>query len=184
MYGMVNKAMQKMVIDIHGEATWERILVRAGCEIEDFVRMQAYPDEVTYGLVGAAVEELGADPAELLRAFGVYWVSYARESGYGDFFDAYDNYTSFVQQLDAMHARLQLAFRELRAPQFACTVLSPTDLRVVYRSHRHGLAPFVIGLFEGLGPVFRVKAVVEQAEMHDSAEAGIEVHYRVQLEPA
>ena len=83
-----------------------------------------------------------------------------------------------------MHARLQLAFRELRAPQFSCTVLSPTTVRVVYRSQRHGLAPFVIGLFEGLGPVFGVKAVVEQTESHVSEETGVEIHYRVQLEPA
>lgn len=184
MYGMVNKAMHKMVVDFHGEETWLRIRERAGCEIEDFVRMDAYPDAVTYGLVGAAVEELNADPAALLRDFGVYWISYAQESGYRDFFQACDSYISFVQQLDAMHARLQLAFRELRAPQFACTVLSPTSVRVVYRSQRHGLAPFVIGLFEGLGPVFSVKVAVEKTEEHISEETGVEIHYLVQLEPA
>lgn len=184
MYGMVNKAMHKMVVDYHGEDAWARIRARAGCDIEDFVRMEAYPDEVTYGLVGAAVEELGEEPAAMLHAFGVYWISYAQESGYRDFFQACDSYVSFVQQLDAMHARLQLAFRELRAPQFACTVLSPTSVRVVYRSRRHGLASFVIGLFEGLGPVFRVKAVVEKTAEHVSEETGVEIHYRVQLEPA
>ncbi len=184
MYGMVNKAMHKMVVDVHGEDAWTRIRQRAGCEIEDFVRMDAYPDEITYGLVGAAVEELGEDPAAMLQAFGKYWISYAQESGYRDFFRACDSYIGFVQQLDAMHARLQLAFRELRAPQFSCTVLSPTAVRVVYRSTRHGLAPFVIGLFEGLGPVFNVKASVEKTEEHVSEKAGVEIHYRVQLEPA
>jgi Haem-NO-binding len=184
MYGMVNKAMEKMVVDFHGADTWTRIRERAGCDIEDFVRMEAYPDAVTYGLVGAAVEELGEDPAALLHAFGVYWISYAQESGYRDFFQSCDSYISFVQQLDAMHARLQLAFRELRAPQFACTVLSPTSVRVVYRSRRHGLASFVIGLFEGLGPVFNVKARVEKTAEQVSEEAGVEIHYQVLLEPA
>ncbi len=184
MYGMVNQAMQKMVVDIHGEDTWLRIRERAGCDIEAFVRMDAYSDSVTYSLVGAAVEELEAEPAALLHAFGVYWISYAQSAGYGDFFQTCDSYPSFVQQLDAMHARLQMAFRELRAPQFACTLESPDAVRVIYRSHRHGLDPFVVGLFEGLGPVFNVNAAVSKTAEHVSEESGVEIHYLVRLEAA
>ena len=58
MYGMVNKALQNMVVEAHGEQIWEQIRTRAGVDIEVFVSNQGYPDEITYQLAGAASEVL------------------------------------------------------------------------------------------------------------------------------
>jgi Haem-NO-binding len=181
MYGMVNEAMQQMITSLHGEATWQHIRAQVGCDLEHFIRLDAYPDELTYGLVGAAVAELRVPAPELLHEFGRYWVSFARHGGYGDFFRACATYEAFLVQLDAMHARLQLSFPGLRAPQFTCAIESPTSLRVVYQSHREGLAPFVAGLLEGLGEPFNVEAKVQHLHGRAPGTAGAEDHFRVTL---
>lgn len=183
MYGMVNEAMHQMVSEAHGEETWNRIRKGAGCEVERFVRMDSYPDELTYRLVGAAVEELQVPAEQLLHAFGEYWVAFARAGGYADFFRACDSYQGFVRQLDAMHARLELAFPDFKPPQFACRIESPDRIEVVYRSHRSGLAPFVRGLLVGLGEPFGVTATVEHLGGRPPESGGAEDRFIVTLAP-
>ena len=70
MYGLVNCAIQDLVTSKFGEDTWERIRSRAGVTSPRFVAMSAYPDEITYALVGAASEELHLTPAQILETFG------------------------------------------------------------------------------------------------------------------
>ena len=53
MYGLVNIAIRDMVIEGYGVKTWDAIRRKAGVEVDNFVSMQNYPDEVTYKLVGA-----------------------------------------------------------------------------------------------------------------------------------
>lgn len=174
MYGMVNQAIEEMVVELQGEATWERVRARAGAGREPFVRMQAYADELTFGLVSAAVEELQTPGDELLRSLGTYWVSFAQRSGYAAFFKASPDYASFLAQLDAMHVRLQLSFPQLVAPEFSCAALDGSRLEVLYRSRRRGLAPFVLGLLEGLGPVFGVDVRVAQRSSGSDARGVVE----------
>ena len=181
-YGMVNHALEQMVRELHGDATGGRLRQRAGVEVDDFVRLDAYPDALTYALVDAATLELETPASELLRSFGVYWVRYAQKSGYGPLFAASPDYAAFVSQLDAMHARLQLTFRQLRAPRFSCSVVDATHVRVVYQSHRPGLASFVLGLLEGLGPLYRVDALVTHASS-DQGPEGVQERFDVTLVP-
>ncbi len=181
MYGMVNRAMEQMVVEAHGEELWQRICRRAGCEVDHFVRLDPYPDELTYALVGAAAEELEAQASDLLHTFGGYWIGYAQRSGYGEMFRAVDSYAVFLQHLDSMHTRLQLSFTGLKAPQFSCVVEAPVRLQVVYRSHRVGLAPFIVGLLEALGPVFKVTAWVEHVRSKPPGEPGAEEHFVITL---
>lgn len=183
MYGMVNEAMCQMVTEAHGEAVWNRIRHAAGCEVDRFIRMDSYPDDLTYRLVGAAVEELGVPPDKLLHAFGEYWVAFARAGGYADFFRSCDSYHGFVLQLDAMHARLEIAFPDFKPPQFSCRVQSPESIEVVYRSHRVGLSSFVQGLLVGLGEPFGVRAEVERVDGKTPESGGTEERFIVTLAP-
>ena len=58
MYGMVNKGLRAFIVGAAGEATWQQIRDRAGVDVDRFVSMQGYPDDVTYALAGAAAEQL------------------------------------------------------------------------------------------------------------------------------
>lgn len=155
MYGLVNKAIEDLIRQNHGSRTWERIRARAGVEDAVFVGMNAYPDRITYDLVGAASEELGIPSSELLEAFGEYWILYTAREGYGELL-ALGGATleEFLLHLDELHTRVALTFPQLRPPSFRCTALKEGSLRLHYESERPGLAPMVVGLLRGLGRMF------------------------------
>ncbi|MEZ4236499.1 MAG: heme NO-binding domain-containing protein [Myxococcota bacterium] len=154
MYGLVNQAMQDLVVARHGQETWDRIRAAANVPHERFAAMTAYDDAVTYRLVGVASEVLDVPVPELLHAFGRYWVQYTASAGYGRLLTmAGDDLPTFLSQLDALHARVGLTCPELRPPGFRVD-RDGDDLVLHYWSDRPGLAPMVVGLIEGLGERF------------------------------
>lgn len=155
MYGMVNKAIEEMVCRAHGDETWERIRQRAGVDVEVFVRNQSYDDVCTYRLVGAAAAELGVAPAEVLRAFGEYWVQYTGKAGYQSLMAAGgSNLKEFLTNLPNLHTRVIMLYPKLIPPNFECSDVSDGSLLLHYHSHREGLTEFVVGLVRGLGLMF------------------------------
>jgi hypothetical protein len=144
MYGLVNKALQDMVVSAHGEETWERIKKEAGVDVEMFLTNEAYSDDITYALAGAASKVLDAPVPEVLEAFGVYWVLNTGPQGYGQLMDSGGaSLSDFLKNLPAFHTRVALIFPHLK-------------------SHRPGLAPFVVGLLKGLGQRFGTPVEVTQ----------------------
>ena len=83
MYGLVNKAVEDLVISGFGEETWEVVKVKAGVEEEVFISNQTYPDEVTFNLVAAASEVLDLPVSEILISFGEHWVLKTAVESYG-----------------------------------------------------------------------------------------------------
>lgn len=161
MYGMVNKAVEEMVTTRFGEETWERIRARAGIDVEVFISNEGYPDDVTYGLVAAASEELGLKPEEILEEFGGHWILHTARDGYGDLLDAAGaTLPEFLVNLPSFHTRVTLMYPKLLPPEFTVTDLRPGSLHLHYRSHRPGLKPFVVGLLKGLGVMFGVAVTI------------------------
>ena len=70
MYGLVNAAIQELVCSKFGADKWEAIKKKAGVDLQVFNRMQPYPEEMTYNLVGAVSEVLNipADQPSLTYA--------------------------------------------------------------------------------------------------------------------
>ncbi|MEM7517922.1 MAG: heme NO-binding domain-containing protein, partial [Planctomycetota bacterium] len=119
MYGLVNRAIRGLVEERFGEEAWEKISARAGVSSERFVAMDAYDDAITYGLVGAASEELGLDPGAILEAFGEYWTLFTLEEGYGDMLSMMGTtLDEFLDNLDSMHQRIQETMPALIPPSF------------------------------------------------------------------
>lgn len=163
MYGLVNVALERMILARGGQATWEHVCARARVDIEGFVGMRPYPDEVTVRLVTAAAEVLGESPEAVMEAFGEGWISFAVDSGYRDYLAlAGPTVLDVLANVDALHTRIQLVFREFRMPRFEVTERDATSLRLHYRSQRDGLAPFVAGLVRGLGRHFSTPVQVKQ----------------------
>lgn len=163
MYGLVNKALAQMVVSIHGAHAWETIKTRADVDVDVFVSMDSYPDEVTYKLVGAASDVLGDPPEALLEAFGEYWTLYTSQSGYGDYFRVGGTrLADFLANLDHLHARVGLIYPSMCLPSFTVEKLDDDNLLLHYRSERDGLAPMVVGLVKGLGKLFKERLTIEQ----------------------
>jgi Haem-NO-binding len=157
MYGLVNKAIQDMVCSKFGLETWQT----AAVQDDSFSSMEGYPDDVTHRLVKAASSVLALSPAQVMEAFGEFWVEYTATQGYGELMDmSGDDLPEFLDNLDNMHARVGVSFPKLQPPSFNCsdtTTDSATGdeaLKLHYHSHREGLAPMIVGLVKGLGSRF------------------------------
>ena len=171
MYGMVNRALEDMVCAAHGAETWEKIKAKAGVEVDLFLSNDAYPDEMTYNLVGAASEILEAPAPVLLEAFGVHWVTRTAAEGYGHLMKAAGtNLKDFLVYLPNFHTRVNLIFPHLNPPRFLCSDVGENSLKLHYFSDRRGLAPFVNGLIQGLSQYFSTPVEVKQ--ISDWSDAG------------
>lgn len=165
MYGMVNRAIEQLVVSLKGEAVWQQICQRAGVSAEGFVAMCPYHDDLTYGLVGAVSEALNLTPEQVLQAFGEYWILYTADEGYGELMQAGGNtLREFLGNLNDMHGRIETVFPQMRAPRFVVYDVGPGEYTLHYESERPGLAPMVVGLVHGLARRFEQSVEVRQVQ--------------------
>ena len=165
MYGLVNRAIEGLVLEKFGQDAWRRICKRAQLGQPNFVAMEAYDDAITYGLVAAASAELGMKPEAILEAFGEYWTQYTIEEGYGNLLSMMGNtLEEFLENLDSMHARVGGTMPQLVPPSFEREPQPDGSSILHYRSDREGLAPMVLGLLKGLAKRFGVRLEVRQLE--------------------
>lgn len=162
MYGMVNLAVRDLVITKFGESTWQTICDKAGVTSPDFVPLKAYPDHITYALIGAASETLGLTAEQILHAFGDHWVKYTASEGYGVMMDMFGrDFRSCLKNLNGMHSHMGAMMPELVPPRFTVDEIDPKHLRVHYFSTRQGLAPMVSGLLVALARKFGDTVTIE-----------------------
>jgi len=162
-YGMVNQALEDMLIERFGRPAWENVKKEAGVNVEVFITSNAYPDQMTYSLVGAASRTLGMTTEEVLRGFGQYWILKTARDGYGELLNlGGSNLPEFLENLPTFHTRISLIFSHLQPPGFSCQDITATSLRLRYYSDRPGLSQFVVGLLEGLGDMFKTPVRVLQ----------------------
>jgi hypothetical protein len=162
MFGLVNKGLEDMVCSQYSEETWEQIKSQADVEIEAFISMDSYPDDITYRLVDAASVVMEMPATDILEAFGRYWLLFTAAEGFGSLMEmAGDNLPEFLQNLDNLHARVGLSFPELQPPSFLCSELEQESLKLHYYSDRPGLTPMVVGMLKGLAEKFNTDVDIQ-----------------------
>ena len=163
MYGLLNAALREFVVSKHGSATWDTIAQAAAVSVSHFNKMEPYPDELLYRLVGATASATGQPSDSVLEGFGEYWVAYTAEQGYGPMFDiAGDSLRDFLLSLDELHVRIGRSFPKLVPPSFRFDPLDPNTLRMHYLSSRKGLCPMIPGLLRGLSVRFKTPIQVRE----------------------
>jgi hypothetical protein len=168
MYGLVNKAIEGLVRSNHGDAVWQQIVATAGLELSGFVSLESYDDDVTYKLVNAASEVLGASAEAILEGFGEYWITYTADEGYGQLLErSGDTIEEFLENLDQLHTRVGLTMPHLRPPTIHSDLMDDGSIRLEYYSEREGLAPMVVGLMRGLAGRFGQSADVTWLERRE-----------------
>ena len=168
MLGMVNHALQQMVTERLGAPAWESMRSELGIEDRVFVVMRQYPDELTYRIAGAVAARLGVPLPDALQAFGHYWMGYAERQPWGKVLHSMASSTrELIPALNELHSRIALAFPGVTMPQFRSEPAAGGALRVHYFSPRPGLAPFVLGVLEGIGAMFGEVIQVTQVERRE-----------------
>jgi len=165
MYGLIHTALREMVLEHHGEKTWEAIVTGSGVPADSFLTMRSYDDETTLALIGAASNILELPLDKSLEAFGEYWISSFATKEYGRLLDhTGDSPIEFLQNLDDLHDRISTSFTDFKPPSFRVDIKDAKTAVVRYSSNREGLTPFVVGILEGLGKRFGTSIKVDSIE--------------------
>ena len=168
MYGMINRGIEDFVVSNAGVDTWNQIKQKVDLELPEFLDSSQYNDDVTYKLIESASEVLSITPESVLRGFGRHWILYTGREGWASVFDlGGDNMVEFINGLDSMHARVQIALPEAKMPLFS-VIEKEGYLELTYRSPRPGLAPMILGLLDGLAEQFNETwdfALIESASV-------------------
>lgn len=168
MYGLVNKAIEQMVCAEHGEETWEIVKERASVDVEMFIGMDIYPDDVTYQLLETTSEVVGRPVAELLETLGAYWPHFTAREGYEHLLNmAGSSLQEFLENLDVLHACLVESFPRIKPPTFSYEQVSPDIFNLHYYSQRRGLAPMVTGLVRALAQRFHSDIDIRHIQRRD-----------------
>jgi hypothetical protein len=65
---------------------------------------------------------------------------------------------------------------ELAPPQFECINEQENSIDLIYRSHRIGMVPMLMGLIKGLGKRFGKEVVIQQIENNTSESSAVIFH--------
>jgi hypothetical protein len=162
MYGIVNKAIEDLVITNFGEEKWEAIKERSGVDIDFFISSEPYDDDVTFKLAIAVSEEMKMSVSDVLIAFGEWWVIKTTTEKYPGLMDSGgDNLRDFLVNLPNFHNRVMLIYPKLTPPEFKVSDVTEHGLNLHYFSKRQGLQEFVRGLLQGLGKMFNSPVSLE-----------------------
>lgn len=161
MYGMVNNALKDLICAEPDATLWKRVMHRAELDDDLFLTTESYPDGSTYRLVDAAAVEMNITTDEVLHRFGRWWVLKVGRNCYEHILECGGRtLRDFLFNLPNFHTRVMMIFPDLKPPEFECLEIADGVLELHYRSHRPGLAPFVIGLLDGLSEMFETPIAI------------------------
>lgn len=169
MYGIVNKAIEELVIENFGAENWEAIKEKSGIDIDMFISNETYDDDITFKLAGAVSEKMGISVSDVLRAFGEWWIMRTGKEKYGYLMESGgSNLKDFLVNLPLFHNRVMMIYPKLTPPEFKISDIEESSLNVHYFSKRVGLQDFVHGLLTGLGKFYGCPVKLELLESRDS----------------
>ena len=171
MYGIVNKAIQDLVITNFGEQKWEDIRERSGIEEDFFISSEPYDDAITYKLAVAVSEEMNMSVSDVLITFGEWWVIKTTKEKYAGLMESGGStLREFLVNLPLFHNRVMLIYPKLTPPEFKVSDVSDKSLNLHYFSKREGLQEFVRGLIQGLGKMFDTPVEIELLQTRDQGD--------------
>ena len=162
MYGIVNKAIESLIIANFGPDKWEAIKLRSGIDIDFFISTEPYDDAITFQLATAASEEMNMPVSDILVAFGEWWVVKTTKEKYGGLMEAGgSNLKEFLVNLPLFHNRVMLIYPKLTPPEFKVTEVMESSINLHYFSKREGLQEFVRGLIQGIGIMYSTPVKID-----------------------
>lgn len=172
MYGIVNKAMEELVLANFGEECWERVKLNSNLDIDYFISNESYNDDLTYALALYIALETNKTLSEILICFGEWWVVNTTKVKYGGLMEAGGNdLREFLINLPQFHNRVMLIYPKLTPPEFKVSHIKSNSLQLHYFSKRLGLQDFVRGLIQGLGIVYKKKVVITLLQSRDYGDS-------------
>ena len=162
MYGIINKAIEELVISNFGKDKWEIILEKSGIEHSFFISNETYDDAITYQLAQTISQEMNMSIDDVMIAFGEWWVVKTTRDKYSGLMQTGgSNLKQFLINLPVFHNRIMLHYPKLTTPEFKISHIEERNLCLHYFSKREGLQEFVRGLIQGLGIIYSAETKIE-----------------------
>jgi len=161
MYGMVNKVIRQILVEDYGDSLWQEILLQDSTFAGKIYELDQFTDAATYNIIHYTSKLLEISAEKLLIHLGERWIEVTTNGDYQEYYQlgGSDLFT-FLSNLDRMHESLGKIFTQLSPPTFELQRESVKQAHLIYRSHRQGLEPFVLGLLQGLSKYFDQPAEV------------------------
>ena len=171
MYGIVNKAIENLVIENFGELKWNIIKESSGIDVEFFMSNESYDDDITYKFAEAVSTEMNISLSDVFITFGEYWVLKTGKEKYGSLMEAGgSNLKDFLKNLPTFHNRIMLLYPKLTPPEFKVSHEEERSIYLHYFSKREGLKDFVRGLIQGLGILYNTNVLIDLIEDRDKGD--------------
>jgi hypothetical protein len=169
MYGIVNKAIEELVVENFGQQKWEEVKECSGVDIDYFISNEPYDDDITFKLAMAVAEVMSLSISDVLRSFGEWWVLRTGKQKYSGMMEAGgSNLMEFLQNLPQFHNRVILIYPRLTPPEFSTSHIEDSSIWIHYRSKREGLQEFVFGLLSGLSKMYETPSTIELIQSRNS----------------
>ncbi len=173
MYGTVNKAIERLIINTYGEDRWLDIKKDANVNINVFQSNEPYPDHITFDLISSSSKILDIAPSSLLFDSGKCWVLDVGLNSYASMIAAAgNNFEEFMLNIPNFQTRLLLLYPQMQAPEFVVHA-DGGKIYCEYHSQRDGLTPFIIGSIHAIGDLYDTKINLEQ--LHNKSENGFDL---------
>jgi hypothetical protein len=168
MYGIINKAIQDLIVDEFGADKWDEVKEKSGIDVDFFISNEPYDDEITYKLAVAASEVLQISVDEVLQFLGEWWILKTGKEKYGGLIEAGgNNLKEFLVNLPSFHNRVMLMHPKLTPPEFKISNIEENSINIHYHSEREGFQAFVRGLLMGLSKMYNVETNIELLQSRD-----------------
>jgi len=136
MHGLINRALQGFLVDMHGAPLWAEIASQANLPFDSFETMLSYDHSLTHDVFEAACAVLHRDPNSLLEDMGTYLVTQdtleplRRLLRFGG-----ATFHDFLYSLDELADRGKLAMPDIEMPRLS---LEQGDMAGSFRLRRNG----------------------------------------------
>lgn len=168
---MIHQAARELAVSHIGEAEWEQFCKAHEIFGAQFIGFEYYDDAVTLRLIELVADRLHLERDVALVEFGRTWIRFASKSAFGKVLSlAGNDLETFLDNLDRMHASIKSNMPQAEMPSFQLLEATPDTIRVLYRSSRSGLAPFVAGILSEVALRFGEQVTVT----HAPSDLGVE----------
>ncbi len=172
MHGLVNRALQCLLIDTYGVDRWSAIARAATVDAAGFEAMLVYDDAVIESVLATASAELRKPVEELLEDMGTYLVSHTnmgrvrRLLRFGG-----DGFEDFLHSLDDVPGRARLAVPDLVVPAMVLSDMGEGRYSLECRARPAWLSHIVLGALRTMADDYGALAFVEFAPGHSPKES-------------
>lgn len=163
MHGLINRSIQRFVVDEYGQDIWQRVVRQADLGFANFEAMWLYEDALTGKTLRACAAVLGRPQCELMEDIGTYLVAHPNNQvlrrllRFGG-----QSFADFLLSLDELPQRARMAIAQLDIPPVDLQELTPLRYRLCCGVGIDGYAPFVAGVLRAMADDYGALVLIEQ----------------------